>query len=188
MLQEYIPNISSISVLCCSKCFHIANCKCFIWKLHILQWLYTYVVSVCFKSFSCFQKYVASVYLDLAYVAVVIHMLQAYVLNISPVPNVCCSKSFHYQTRATSASKGSPRVHAQQHGMHRRAQQQQAHAGACSRRMGSTRKSHACSWIHDNGRLQLPCFSDHALLETGATLVRFLLKIVSMQTHAAQHV
>ena len=61
LLQEYVPNVSSVSVLCCSKCFLVASCKCFIWKLHMLQWLCTYIVSVCFKCFQLLQKYVASV-------------------------------------------------------------------------------------------------------------------------------
>ena len=30
MLQEYVPMVSVVSVLCFDKCFHVASCKCFI--------------------------------------------------------------------------------------------------------------------------------------------------------------
>jgi hypothetical protein len=50
MLQVYVLNISPISDVCC---------KCFIWILHMLQWLYTYVANVCFNCFIWFQ-YVCS--------------------------------------------------------------------------------------------------------------------------------
>jgi hypothetical protein len=43
MLQEYVPMISTIAVLCYSKCFHVASCKCFIWMLHMFQ---VYVLNV----------------------------------------------------------------------------------------------------------------------------------------------
>jgi hypothetical protein len=29
MLQQYVPNVLSVSVLCCNKYFHIASCKYF---------------------------------------------------------------------------------------------------------------------------------------------------------------
>jgi hypothetical protein len=63
ILQVYVLNVSTIfrymlqvHVL---KCFSVLDicCKCFIWMLHILQWLYTYVSNVCFKCFSCFRSY-----------------------------------------------------------------------------------------------------------------------------------
>ena len=53
MLQEYVPMISTVLVLCCSKCFHVANCKRFIWMLHMF---YTYVSSVYSKCFICFRR------------------------------------------------------------------------------------------------------------------------------------
>jgi hypothetical protein len=43
MLQQYAPIVSSISILCCSKCFHIASYKCFIWMLNTFH---TYVARV----------------------------------------------------------------------------------------------------------------------------------------------
>jgi hypothetical protein len=36
-------------------------------------------------------------YLNVAYVAMPIHMLQAYVVNVSSVSDVCCSKCFMLQ-------------------------------------------------------------------------------------------
>jgi hypothetical protein len=30
MLQDYVLNVLSVSVLCCSKCFLVASCKCFL--------------------------------------------------------------------------------------------------------------------------------------------------------------
>jgi hypothetical protein len=30
ILQEYVPMISIVSILCCIKCFYVASCKCFI--------------------------------------------------------------------------------------------------------------------------------------------------------------
>jgi hypothetical protein len=54
-LHTYVASI-------CSKysiCFRRICCKCCIWMLHILQWLYTYVANVCFNCFTLFQ-YVAT--------------------------------------------------------------------------------------------------------------------------------
>jgi hypothetical protein len=34
---------------------------CFIWMFHMLQWLYLYVASVCFKCFICFRRMLQSV-------------------------------------------------------------------------------------------------------------------------------
>jgi hypothetical protein len=66
MLQEYVRNVSSVSVLCCNKCFHVASvlCRCCICFIHILQ---VYVLNVpsaldlcCIQAFhvasvSCFK-------------------------------------------------------------------------------------------------------------------------------------
>jgi hypothetical protein len=43
--------------------------------LHMLQGLYTYVASVCFKCFCCFKRTLEVFYLDVAYVALAIHIL-----------------------------------------------------------------------------------------------------------------
>jgi hypothetical protein len=64
----------------------------------MLQWLYTYVASVCFKCFSCFRRMLQVFYLDVAYVAVAIHiLLQVHVPNVSPISEVCYSKCFMLQ-------------------------------------------------------------------------------------------
>jgi hypothetical protein len=95
MLQEYVTNVSYVKLLCCSKYFHVASCKRFIW---ILKWLYTYVASVCSKCFNCFRLMLQVFYLDVAYVTVAIHICcKAYVLNVSHVSNVFCSKCFMLQ-------------------------------------------------------------------------------------------
>jgi hypothetical protein len=60
--------------------------------LHMLHWLYTYVASVCLKCFIYFKRMLQVFYLDVAYVSTHTHMLQAYVVNVSSVSDVCCSK------------------------------------------------------------------------------------------------
>jgi hypothetical protein len=66
--QRYVAsvysNVSSVLDVCC---------KCFVWMLHMFQWIYTYVTSVYSKCFICFRR-----------------MLQTYVINVSPVSEVCC--------------------------------------------------------------------------------------------------
>jgi hypothetical protein len=56
MLQEYVANNTALPVLCCSKCFHVASCKCFYLDI-------TYISHVCHKSmfeiFHMFRMYVA---------------------------------------------------------------------------------------------------------------------------------
>jgi hypothetical protein len=47
-------------------------------------------------SVSCFRCMLQLFYPDVAYVAVAIHMLQAYVLNVLPVSDVCFSKCFMF--------------------------------------------------------------------------------------------
>jgi hypothetical protein len=91
MLQKYIPNVSYVLVLCCNKCFYVASCKCFTYKLHMLQWLYTYVVSVCFKWFNCFRSMLQVFYLDVPSVIVAIH--------------ICCKHMFHiFETYVASSA------------------------------------------------------------------------------------
>jgi hypothetical protein len=61
--------------------------------LHMLQWLYTYVASVCFK---CFKHMFQVFYLDIAYVAAAIHVCRK-----------CMFQMFHlFQTYFTSVSSG----------------------------------------------------------------------------------
>jgi hypothetical protein len=49
----------AVAIHVCCKCmfqmfylFQDIRCKCFIWMLHMLQWLYTYVTNVCFNCFT----------------------------------------------------------------------------------------------------------------------------------------
>jgi hypothetical protein len=51
-------NVSSISVFYCSKCFHVANCKCSIWMLYMFSHIHCKCMS---QMFHLFQMYVASV-------------------------------------------------------------------------------------------------------------------------------
>jgi len=72
MLQVYVLNVSAISNVCC---------KCFIWILPMLQWLYMYVTNVCSKCFTYF-----------------IPMLQMFHLDVAYVSDICCKylfKMFH---------------------------------------------------------------------------------------------
>ena len=78
MLQAYISNVSPVSDVCC---------KCFMWMLHMLQWLYT----CCKCKFQMF------------------HLLQAYVSNV--VASGSCCKSFNHQAQEASAGRGGPHVH-----------------------------------------------------------------------------
>jgi hypothetical protein len=48
----------------------------------LLQWLYTCVASVCFKYFSCFKRMLQVFHLDVAYVAVTIHVCCKCVLQM----------------------------------------------------------------------------------------------------------
>jgi hypothetical protein len=102
-----------------------------------------------------------------------------YVLNVSPISNVCCSKCFMLQV-FTLAAMGNEsrrwrsRVHAQKHEVRRQASMhmQACAAGACR----VLENLVLIAGVHDNDRLQLPCFGDHALLETRAMRVCFRLK------------
>jgi hypothetical protein len=74
--------------------------------LHMLQWLYTYVASVCFKCFSCFKRILQVFYLDVAYVALALHvcckyrfkmfqLFQTYVASVLSRCCLCCSAHIH---------------------------------------------------------------------------------------------
>jgi hypothetical protein len=55
-------------------------------KVHMLQWLYMYVASICFKYFRYFKSMLQVFYLDIAYVVVAIHICCKHMFpNISPV-------------------------------------------------------------------------------------------------------
>jgi hypothetical protein len=51
-------------------------------------------IHICSKYFSCFKRMLQVLYLDIAYVGYT-HMLQAYVSNVSPVSDVFWSKCFY---------------------------------------------------------------------------------------------
>jgi hypothetical protein len=129
-------------------------CKCFIWMLYMLQWLYTYITSVCFKCFAYFRR-----------------ILQQ-VLHIASI--------FISRHGKTSASGGGPRVHAQQHGVHRHANNsrhmQARAAGACE----VLENLVLIAGAYDNDRLQLPCFDEHASLETRPPASASRSKIMNM--------
>jgi hypothetical protein len=74
----YISNVLAISKVCC---------KCFIWKLHMLQWLYMYIASM-FQMFHLFQTYGANVSSE--YCIYFRHMLQASIQNVLSASDVCC--------------------------------------------------------------------------------------------------
>ena len=63
----------------------------------MLHRLYMYVTSVYFKYFNCFKHMLQIFYLDVAHVTVLIHILQAYVVNVSSVSDACCNKCFMLQ-------------------------------------------------------------------------------------------
>jgi hypothetical protein len=62
----------------------------------MLQWLYTYASSVCFKCFSCFRR-MLQVFLSGCCIcgSDYTHISQAYLLIVSSVSDVCCNKFFH---------------------------------------------------------------------------------------------
>jgi hypothetical protein len=112
----------------------------------MLQWLYTYVASIHFKCFSCFRSMLQVFYLNVAYVAVAIHIYcKRMFSNVSSVSDIYCSKCFMLQV-VSLAGTGSERrwrwsLRAQQHGVRRRTtvagaceRTHQAHAGTCNRR------------------------------------------------------
>jgi hypothetical protein len=94
----------------------------FILMLHMLQWLYTYVSSIWSKCFTCFRRILQVFYLDVAYVAVVIHICCKCMFHlVSVCCNRCCSP--RYLTRGQAhATLGAPSPP----GM-------VPHSGACSR-------------------------------------------------------
>jgi hypothetical protein len=47
----------------------------------MLQWLYTYVASICSKCFICFQTYVGNVFIWMLYMFT--HMLQVFYLDVA---------------------------------------------------------------------------------------------------------
>jgi hypothetical protein len=68
-LQQYVPNVSVVSILCYSKCF-FSCCSCFIWMLHIFH---THVASICPKCLICFKFAFECIMLQVQTVDVGVH-------------------------------------------------------------------------------------------------------------------
>jgi hypothetical protein len=49
MLQQYVLNVSTVFVLCCSKCFNFVSCKCFYLMLHMSH---THIATICSRCLS----------------------------------------------------------------------------------------------------------------------------------------
>ena len=77
-------------------------------------------------------------------------------VHAEAVPRACAARQQHGMRRRTSSSRHM-RVHP---------------VGACR----VLKNLMLVAGVHDNDRLQLPYFDNHASLETGATRVRFPLK------------
>jgi hypothetical protein len=71
--------------------FSRCSCKCFIWMLHMLQWLAIHVCCKCM--FQIFQLLSGCCICCSGYT----HMLQVYVSKVSPVSDAFCSKCFMLQ-------------------------------------------------------------------------------------------
>jgi hypothetical protein len=106
----------------------------------MLQWLYTYVASICSKCFNCFRCMLQAFYLDVAYVAVAIHMLQAYVSNVSPVSTHFAANAFMFQVFSL-ASEG-----------RERRQRRSPHVGAVPTSMRSNRRGRTAAWARSSTR------------------------------------
>ena len=67
MLQDSVPNISSVFIDVCRKCVYLdvayvsyICCKCFIGILRMFSSVFTSVSDACFRCFICLQTYVIS--------------------------------------------------------------------------------------------------------------------------------
>ena len=81
MLQVYVSNVLSILDVCC---------KCFIWMLHMFQWLYTYVASVYSKCF-IFSYVRCKCFIWLLHMLQLLYTYAASVFaNVSPISDVYC--------------------------------------------------------------------------------------------------
>jgi hypothetical protein len=79
VFQMYVSNAL---YECCNGSFRM---------LHMLQWLYTYVVRVCSKCFICFKRILQMFYQNITYVAMA--MLQMYVPDVL---SECCKSISEY--------------------------------------------------------------------------------------------
>ena len=143
--------------------------------------LYTYVASVCFKCFIYFKRMLQVYYLDVAYVAVDIHLCCKCIFQMFHLFQTYVAASalycecFHQQAQqqAGGTGVGGPHLHAQARARNieakRNAQQQ---ARACVRayvqqHVGAGGQAHSCSCIRDRrGRSSIR--SDSATCGVGA--------------------
>jgi hypothetical protein len=108
-------HVASASV---SDVLKIYYCKCFRWMLHMLQWLYTYVASVCFQCFICVFRRILQVYLSRCCICFT-HMLQficmlpvfamvfqTFFMCFSSVSEACFKCFIYLQTYVASVASG----------------------------------------------------------------------------------
>jgi hypothetical protein len=95
--RSNVPYIVMAIHVCCTCLFDLFQnvcCKCLIWILHMLQWLYMYVASVCLNispvSYLCYECFIGMLHM-LQCCICFRHMLQAYVQNVSYL-DVCCKE------------------------------------------------------------------------------------------------
>ena len=112
MLQAFVQNVSSVSVFCRSKCFHVTSCKCSTRMLH----MFSYICCKCmFSIFHLFQTYVAMLYTYIANVWFNWFTLFQYVAKGAAPPRALTRE----QARAAPSAPTPPGV--------------VPHGGACSR-------------------------------------------------------
>jgi hypothetical protein len=105
----HVATVCFMRFRCMLHIFHLNVAKVDL-VLHMFQWLYTYVASVCFKCFSCFKRMLQVFYLDIAYGALAIYlcckcmfkcfscfkrMLQVFYLDVAYVAmliHICCKR------------------------------------------------------------------------------------------------
>jgi hypothetical protein len=86
MLQVYVLNVSPIFDVCC---------KCFIWMLHMLKWLYIYVANVCFNCFTLFQYVVTGA------TPHTLWLMGKHVLHQTPLPHQTWSPTVEHAASLT---------------------------------------------------------------------------------------
>jgi hypothetical protein len=88
LVDRVCSKCSYVFSLMLQKCFHIASCKCFMWILHMLQWLYTMLQVYCSYYFRCFRRMLHMFYLGITYVSRI--CLEVFHLDIVYASHICC--------------------------------------------------------------------------------------------------
>jgi hypothetical protein len=70
--RAHVATVCFICFICMLHMFYLNVAKVDL-VLHMLQWLYMYVASVCFRCFNYFKRMLQVFYLKVAYVALAIH-------------------------------------------------------------------------------------------------------------------